>query len=270
MLGDSAPVRVVAIVDGRANATVRALAALSAEGAIVESHVVDDEGARAALLRAPSSGEVFLAVGPKAARALAAASERRRAAVLVRRDDAPAGMTTVALDVDLAPQARFIGAAFPGRTRLIVVRKKGGIVRDAAVDAAATSAKLAVTFVDADDARAAPAALERALRRDRAHVTVWVVPDSEVITATSVPALVEIALRARVPLVGFSPFFLETGAIAAIRTEPEASARVALRAAIAGEVRGVLEPDAHLAVRGRLAEKLGIVVADGPGVEVLR
>jgi ABC-type uncharacterized transport system substrate-binding protein len=263
-------VRVLAIVDGRASATERALTALVTEGASVLVHVVDEPAAKAALLRAPSSTDVTLAIGPRSARAVAAASERPRAALLVRRADAPVGLATVALDVDIAPQARWIGAAFPGRSRLLVVRRPGGTVLDVEIRAAATAARLDVQFVDADDARAAPAALERALRRDRARVTVWVIPDPDVITATSVPALVEIALRARVPLIGFSPFFLDTGALGAIRTTPEASARAALFAARAGTAPGVLEPpDAHLAVSGRLAEKLGIVVAAAPGVEVL-
>ena len=220
----------------------------------------------AARLAARAPGTVALALGPRAA-AKIAASRAPRAAALVRAAEAPASVPAVVLEAPLAAALPVLARTFPGRTRVLVV----GRVVDAApaLAAAARAAGLTIEVVAAPRADVAVPALERALATDRRRTIVWLAPDAEVVTGDVVAPLVRAALAARVPLIGFSRYFLSAGALGAVSVDyGAASTRALTLASAAGAPHE--PPSTTLVVDGRRAERLGVVVKGGPGVEVSR
>ncbi|MCC7069675.1 MAG: hypothetical protein IT383_00015 [Deltaproteobacteria bacterium] len=212
--------------------------------------------------------EVWLALGKGAAHALAAAPPRMRAAVLVRAGEA-SGLPAVVVDVPLELQLGWLAAAFPGRTRVLVPRRPGGS-DDAALVSAARARGLSLELVDVHHPGETVPALQAALRRPGAPALIFLVPDATALTPDTLAPLAQSALEARAPLVGFSSYFLRIGALAASVSDVGPSARQAVALAQAGVAVEEAPRAARLLVDGRLAERLGVPVREGPGVEVRR
>lgn len=265
--------RVVLLVAADAERTAPSVreadASLSGAGARVSVRSVP-EAARALASVGPGSDDdaLWLALGKGAAPALAAATPRRRAALLVRHGEA-AGLPAVVVDVPVDAQLGWLAAAFPGRSRVLVPRRPGSGV-DELLRAAAASHGLRLELVDVERPGETVPALQAALRRGSAPALVFLVPDSTALTADTLAPLAQMALEARAPLVGFSPYFLRIGALAAVASEVGPSARQAAALALSGQPVEEAPRAARLLVDGRLAERLGVAVRESPGVEVRR
>lgn len=261
--------RVVLLVDQEgeraAVAVGDARAALRAAGAAVTVQTVAE--ARRGWL-GDDDGAVWLALGKGAAKALAAAPARLRAALLVRSGES-SGLPAVVVDVPVDRQLSWLAAAFPGRTRVLVPRRPGNTA-DAALTAAAAATGLTLELVDVRQPGETVPALQAALRRPGAPAVIFLVPDATALTPDTLAPLAQSALEARAPLIGFSPYFLRIGALAATVGDVGPSARQAVALARAGVVVEQPPRAARMLVDGRLAERLGIPVREGPGVEVRR
>ncbi len=224
----------------------------------------------AALLLQPDDGRTWIAMGPRSARLLASATPRARAALLLRRNQVPEGLAAVTLQVPYARQLAWIRQAFPGRYRIVVLRKPGGSVDDAALRSAAKALDLGLVLADVSSGGDAVPALETALRERRGSTLLLLLPDPVAVSTDTVAPLIQTALAARAPVVGFSDYFLRVGALAAVALDYRACGRQALVLATEAEPRSAPPATARLLVDGRLAERLGITVEAGPGVEVRR
>src|SRR5262249_45639355 len=152
--------------------------------------------------------------------------------------------------------------AFPGRTRLVVVRSPAfGAAHDAALVAAAKARGFSLAFGDAASAGEVVPALEAALRQGSGPAVVWLLPDNQSITADSVAPLIQEALARRVPVVGFSAYFLRVGAVAAVTVDYAGLGKQAAQLAQAGTLHREAPTAARLIVDEKLAQRLGVVVA---------
>jgi hypothetical protein len=256
---------VVLVVDTQSKAVEEARAALSADG-----HSVDVVTSDKAPLNTPDDGAIWLAAGPKSAALLGRASQRKRAAFMLRAAESPANVPAVVLDVAIVDQLGWIGAAFPGRTRVVVPRDPSRASFDEALTNAAKAAGLEINIVDVRAPGEAVPAVQQGLKKGSAPAIVLLVPDATVVTADTIAPLAKTALDARVPIVGFASYFLRVGALAAVSFETPAAARMALELARGGSIEQRAPPGARLVVDGKLAERLGVAVRTGPGIEVKR
>lgn len=263
-----APAPVVVVVDGDSRPYKQALAGVTKLAPQARSIPV--EQARAAVSGA-SPGTRFVGLGPRSARLLAEVRPGRASAALVRAAEAPAGIDVIDLEVSEEVQVGWLKRAFPGRRRLVVLRQPGGALLDADLRAAAEKHGMAIDLVDVSRPGEAVYALERALRRERQGAVVWLLADPVVVTGDTVTPLTQVALAARVPVVGFSSYFLKAGALGAVRTDfgkmGEAAFALTDPARSGATPARHAPPGAHLALNVRLAERLGIALGSGPGLE---
>jgi hypothetical protein len=265
---------VLVVSDGNAPPYREAVRALRAGGARVEHLALDDPGLRRRLRASPAK-EVWIGLGPRSARRIAGFADRVRAAALLREKDVPAGLAAVTLDVPPRRQLRWIKTAFAPRRRVVVLRRPGSrSVDDSRLRKAAVDLGIELVLTDVKSAGEAAPALRAALRGRERQSLVWFVPDPTAINADTVSPLIRTALAARVPVVGFSGYFLRIGALAALQIDFGACARKALQIAAARKARSPAAPPekVRFVVDGRLAERLGIRVtaSKGDGIEVVR
>lgn len=264
---------VVILADKNTRPYREAARGIQGAGLVVEN--VPLAKARARLSAPAAAGEIFVALGPKSAKLLSQ-SPKSGAAALIRSSEVPARIPSVTVDVPAPLQLPWISRAFPGRTRVVVLRGKTEIDEGALKTAAP---HLRFVVVNVDKPESAVFALERALEVDRGRTVVWLLPDPQVITANTIGPLAQQALSARVPVVGFSGYFLRVGALAAVETNYEKMGRAALDAAVTrfeksedievtspASKMAIAPPGAVLAVNAKLAARLGIAVRDGNGV----
>jgi hypothetical protein len=188
----------------------------------------------------------------------------------VRRAEVPPELAAVAFETPLEAQLRWVKTAFPGRRRIVVLGAPQAVGLDASrmiglgkeigleLEPVAPRAPSEIVF-----------ALSDALRRDSRPALVLLLPDKDAFRTEMLGPLLQAALDARAPAIGFLATFLNMGAIAAVATDPRALALQAVELARSKKAT-VVPPAAHLVVDGRLAERLGIPVAGGPGIEVER
>jgi ABC-type uncharacterized transport system substrate-binding protein len=269
-----AAAHVVVVADAPGRLVDEAIAGLAKDGTVVDLRLVGEVDGLGVLV-GPSV--VFLAAGPKSARALASWSPSttapKRAAFLVKSADAPANIAAVSLDAPLAQQMAWLKSAFPGRSRVIVPRSDAH--GDAEIKDAAQKAGLTLALVDVKSPGEAVPAVDDALKKSSTPSMILLVPDAVAVTPDTVAPLVQDALSLRTPVVGFSTYFLKVGAIAAVAVDAAAMAKQAIALAVsqaspAASVAVVAPESGHLVVDGRLAERLGVAVRDGAGVEVRR
>lgn len=263
------PVVLLVEKDGERGATAvrEADASLTGAGARVSIRTVAEAARSLATTGAGSDDDaLWLAVGRGAAPALAAATPRRRAALLVRAGEG-AGLPAVVMEVPVERQLAWLADAFPGRRRVLVPRRPGSAV-DEPLLAAAAKHGLQLELVDVQRPAETVPALQQALRRGSAPALIFLVPDTTALTADTLAPLAQTALEARAPLVGFASYFLRIGALAAVVSDAGPMARQAAALAQAGAVVEEAPRAARLLVDGRLAERLGVAVRAGPGVEV--
>jgi len=214
---------------------------------------------------------VWLAMGPPAAQLLGGVTRPRRAALFVRANQAPAGVAAVTLEVPYQQQLTWIKTAFPGRRQLLVLRQRNSAaVPEESLRQAATALGLELVFAPVTSSGDAVAALEDALRGRSQSAVLWLLPDPVAVNNDTIAPLVQVALAARMPAVGFSDYFLRVGALAAVTVDYRACGLQALRLAEGNSARVEAPAAAQLTVDGRLAERLGIAVGTGPGVEIQR
>ncbi len=274
-----APSRVLVVADKKTRPYREATAGVTGNvaGGAKNVEVVPVAKAAARMMGPPVAGEIVIALGPKSASMLAKSS-KRGAAALVRRSEAPPRIPSVTVDVPPTEQIPWIRQAFPGRSRVVILQGKADLDVEA-LRALAPTLRFSVVAVDRPEN--AVFALKRALEVDRDRTVVWLLPDSGVITANTIGPLAQQALSARVPIVGFSGYFLRVGALAAVQTDYRKMGSAALATAqhpgphlqidksrtIKTDKRVVLSPPgAFLAVNAKLAARLGIAVRDGKGV----
>ena len=266
-----AGVRVAVVADDPGKPFVEARRELVAAGAAVDDPLASDSPGLSAKLADPEI-KAWLALGPRSARTLAAAqTSAPRAAALLRASDAPPNLAAVSLEVPLDQQVKWLTSAFPDRGRLIVLlHPDQSAALGAAAQLACKRAGLKLDLREVREAGEAVPALEEALSRDRRSSLVWLLPDPVAVGPDTVAELVQTALKLRVPIAGFSGLFLRAGALAAVVSDPGASALQAVTEALKGHT-GVFSPaSARLEVDGRRAERLEVVVREGPGVQVKR
>ncbi|MFH0901912.1 MAG: ABC transporter substrate binding protein [Pseudomonadota bacterium] len=276
------PSRVVVVTDADGKPQREVVSALRQAGLPVEQLLVTDTALGKRLERA--GGEVWLAAGRKSAKLLAgirgngrdgggivAAREARIAAILVREHDVPPDMAAVVSDVPFEQQLSWLKIAFPGRRRVIILRNpRGGVVEDRALRIACQTVGLELELVDVSEPGEAVAALDEVIREAGSRPLLWLLPDPVVVSADTVGPLIQTAISARVPAVGFSSYFLRLGALAAVVVDFGPCALQAVELAKQAEPRREPPVSARLVVDGRMAERLGIAVGAGRGVEVLR
>jgi ABC-type uncharacterized transport system substrate-binding protein len=219
---------------------------------------------------------VVLAVGKKSARAVALSPITHKAALFVSHADAPPNLAAVVVDVPFADQLAWIAHALPGRSRVVVARHSArGPVVDPTLKAAAAAAGLTLLLVDVAAPGEAVPAVAAALDRPGARAVLLLLADDAVVTADTIAPLMQAAFRSRTPVVGFSSYFAKVGAVAVVTTDAAVMANEAIALAIsaapgAATIAHVSSASAGLLVDGRLAERLGIPVTDGPHIEVRR
>lgn len=255
---------VVADVAGKQSADV--VAALTAQ-----RHSVRVQTADQAIV---NDGSVVLAVGKKSARVVEAAGVARRAALFVSAKDAGADTASVVVDVPFAQELPWIARALPGRSRLVVARNPNRTDVDKDLEAAAVAAGFVLALVDVKAPGDAVPAVEAALTKPGSGKPILLlIADDAVVTADTIAPLMQAAFRARAPVVGFSAYFAKVGAVAVVTSDAARMAQEALALAqtsCSKDCPHVVSDSAHLLVDGRLAERLGIPVQDGPHVEVRR
>ena len=266
---------VVLVVDSTGRPVLEAEKALRAAGHQVE--VVPTDRFSAAGRRTESS---YLAAGPRAAQALAASALPHAAAFLVQDKAALSTLPTVRADVPLEQQARWMAAAFPGRTRVLILRDaRASSIEQSTLEGAARAAGLSPSVLNVKAPGEVVAAFEAAVRAGGPPPFLWLIPDGGILTADTIPALLQTALQARIPVVGFASYFLRVGAMAAVSVdygtmavEALSLARSAATLPTGAAQRFVPGPSrsARLLVDGRLAGRMGIAVRAAPQVEVLR
>ena len=244
----AAPSDPVVLLADNVAAAQSARSALVADGAFVELVAVAD-GATA-LTRADAT---LLGFGRASCARLASAATTRKACI--------------GLEATAAQHLTLVARALPGRTRVIVLRDPARSTDDEALRAAATAAGVTLVLVDVKSPGEAVPAFVAALRAPGPPPVLLTLPDKTVLTADTVAPLSQAALSARVPLVGTSAYFLKIGAVSAIIVDGADAARAALATA-RGESRP--PPRASMIVDGRLAQRLGIPVRAGDGIEVRR
>ncbi len=262
--------RLVVVMDGQSRPFLDAASsAEAAAGTPAERFSVSD-ATLTARTRTAAADETWLALGPKSAALLAqVTAPKARGAALLRTSEIPAGVAGVSLEVPVERQAVWIKTAFVGRRRVVVVRNpSGGTVDDAALQNAARAAGLTLHLADARTPGEVVPAMEDALRRSSDPAVVWLLPDNTAITADSVAPLITEALARRIPVVGFSTYFLRVGAVAAVSVDYGACAGQAVTAAKANQPGRWAPNQARLVVDGALAARLGVTVQAGPGVEL--
>ena len=258
--------RVAVIADDGSRPYEDAIQGLTDAGATVERWKATDRdlGAR---LRKPE-GRTVLALGPKSAALLARSGTGPRAALVPRARDAPAGLAAVTLEIPFGRQLAWLASAFPDRRRVLVVR--GDKAADPELRGAARQAGFTLELADVARAGEAVPAAQAVLQRGRRGAILWLLPDPIAVTADTLSPLLQTSLAYRVPSVGFSRYFLRAGALAAVVVDYRAAALQAVALARAGEARVEPAAAARLVVDGRLAERLGIAVGAGAGIEVNR
>jgi hypothetical protein len=239
----------------------QAVAALRQVEPSLERFATDDPSLGDRLSRA-GVDDLWVALGSRAAMLVAKAPGSRKAAALVKTAEVPPGLSAVTLEVDANRLAGWLTTAFAPRRRLAF------LVGSAASSWSATPGT--IELVRVRSSADAVSTLARALSGREKESVVYVAPDPGFVTADSVPPLIEAALAARVPIVGFSPYFLRLGALAAIDIDFGAAAVQALRLAQSGRVFIVAPDVVRLVVDGRLSERLGVAVHGGDEIEVRR
>ncbi len=166
--------------------------------------------------------------------------------------EVPPAVTLAALR-DVLPKVRRVGLVHdPARTAAVV----RGAVR------AAEGAGVALAVLPVGSAREAAARLEEL---SGAVDVLWLLPDLTVAVPEVVQSLVLFSQRHRVPLLAFSPAYVERGATLAVSADPEAMAGQAARMArrlLAGEpaARVPVEAPARVVVtvNRAVAAQLGV------------
>ena len=260
--------RLLIVMDGDGRPFQEAASGAETAGLPAERYALTDARLPARLQKA-TADDVWLAVGPKAALWLATVKSSKRAAVLVRTSEIPPQLAGVSLEVPLEKQAQWLKTAFPGRRRLVAIRSAAfGAQHDAEVNQAARAAGFTLSLGEAASAGEVVPALEAALRQGSGPAVVWLLPDNSAITADSVAPLIQEALARRIPVVGFSAYFLRVGAVAAVTVDYGGLGKQAALLAQSGTGQHAAPMAARLVVDVKLAQRLGIVVAAGDGVEL--
>jgi ABC-type uncharacterized transport system substrate-binding protein len=215
---------VVRMGTGAYQQAVDAFRAAIAESAAADVTVLDlagkDSGPALAGKLNSGSARVVVSVGPEALEALASGTGKAPliSTLLVQSDatrgpgaSARAGpLATLSLDVPFEAVLGEVRRAFPGKTRVGVVRNpvKNGPT-EASLKAAAQQAGFTIHIVECSR----PAQLIESFLSLKNQVDfVWCLPDSDLYTSATVKPLLLASLGNRLPIIGFSESFVQAGA----------------------------------------------------------
>lgn len=258
---------VVVIMDRDSKTYQQAVTQLRSGGHRVQAFILGDAKLVQQLKTKPEQTR-WLAMGPRSARWLAQASAKKKAALFVRRNQVPANLSAVTLEVTYRQQMTWMKQAFPGRHRLIVLRQPSDAAKDAAMLQAAEQSGFDLLLADVQKTGDAVPVFNSALRKRSRSAVFWMLPDPVVVSTDTVAPLIKTALAARIPVIGFTDYFLRIGALAAVVVDYGACAQQALELADAETVSVASPRVAKFVVEGRLAERLGIAIGSGDNIEV--
>lgn len=249
-------------------------ASLGAEG--MQALDLREPGAEARLNQALAKNvQVVVAVGSQAV-----------AAVRLRNAGLPVIVTMVLRPADTAGISAYLDVGLPLRTllpelrMLLPRRRRLGIIRGPAqsrqtaeaLESAALKEGYTAVVVDCDG----PANLLRAVRALRGKIDVLLCfPDAGLYNAVTIKPLLLTALEERLPVVGFSPAFVQAGAAAGIYPDyyeiGRQAAEIALRIARGEKFSSSESPRrVRAAVNERVARLLGLDFHAGSEMEVFR
>ncbi|MBL8481464.1 MAG: hypothetical protein JNJ60_04670 [Rhodocyclaceae bacterium] len=126
--------------------------------------------------------------------------------------------TVVILDQPYARQIDLVRAALPGSKRIGIVHSPEGESALAGLSSAAREAGLSVVSESVSGSTELHAALTRLLPRCDLLLAI---PDNLVYNQATLPNILLTAYRAGKPLIGFSPFYVRGGALAAVYSSPQ-------------------------------------------------
>lgn len=171
---------------------------------------------------------VFVAVGLKAAQALVSADARvptlnvlipRVAAerVAKSRGDRSSQISAVYLDQPIARQLDLIQAILPGRKRIGVVAGPDSATQLSALRSETRARGLRLTLAQISHESELSSALQQVLADADVLLSL---PDSVVFTSRTLQSVLFTAYRYQVPVIGFSPAYVRSGALAAVHSTP--------------------------------------------------
>lgn len=218
---------------------------------------------------------VVLALGAQAAEALAAYPDAPpvlcallprssfERALQLRARKVTSQFTAVYLDQPLARQLMLIQLALPKARRLGVLWTRESLPERSAV--ADLLPMTSLTLVDAE--LSTPENLYQGLRTVLGGADVlWALPDRQIYHSNSIQNILLAALRARVPMVAFSPAYVRAGALLALYSTPTQVATQAL-ALVQGLLQGKALPsravypsDFSVSVNAHVARSLGLTL----------
>lgn len=177
---------------------------------------------------------------------------------IVRSAAVRTNVSALYLDQPVSRQLDLIRIAFPGAQRVGVLWGEDSIAQQSAMNVAAIGRGLALIDAMAGRGRAVAGALNDVL--DSAEVLL-AVPDPQVFNPNTLSNVLMSTYRSRVPLVGFSPAYVRSGATLSLHTLP---AQAGVRAAVMVRQfmqNGVLPvsqypPDFAISVNERVARSL--------------
>jgi ABC-type uncharacterized transport system substrate-binding protein len=174
----------------------------------------------------------------------------------------PGRITAIYLDQPAARQAAFINHLLPGlkRTGMLVsneTRNVAGQYRQAF-----SSAGLTLDSEDADTEHTLLPALNSLLGRVNVLIAV---PDSKIYHRNNIKPILITAFRYQRPVIGYSPAFVNAGALAALHSTPAQIARQTADTIVAHGTN--LPPPAApsqfaIAINGNVAQSLGLNISD--------
>lgn len=176
----------------------------------------------------PADGDVIVAVGLKAVQALAAADARvptlnvlipRVAAerVAKQRGDRGHPISAVYLDQPIPRQLDLIQAVLPGRKRIGVIAGPDSATQLSALRAETRARGLRLTLAQISHESELSSALQQVLADADVLLSL---PDSVVFTSRTLQSVLFTAYRYQVPVIGFSPAYVRSGALAAVHSMP--------------------------------------------------
>lgn len=192
-----------------------------------------DRGDGLARVLASPSLRAVVSVGPEALEAMQGGTGKIPwISTLVLQSDAVNGagsgvkarpVATLSLDVPIEAVMRELHRAFPDKTRIGVLRnsrKPGPPV--AVLQAAAKTAGFSIVMTECSR----PEDLLESFQSLRNRVDfVWCIPDSDLYTGATVRSLLMSSIRNRIPIIGFSESFVQSGAVLGVYPDFEAVGR---------------------------------------------
>ncbi|GBC60197.1 hypothetical protein DENIS_1148 [Desulfonema ishimotonii] len=219
-----------------------------------------------------AGGQIFVAVGPEAARFLWTHFQDRPSPVIYTMvlnpeqiSAGPAPRCGIPLQIPVQAQVRLIGRTLPGVKRI-------GLLYDPKYNTAffnraresATIEGLQIVPLEISSKKEIPGLLEK----EWASVDcLWMIPDRTIISESVIQYIIKESLLNKTPVIGYNRFFYESGAALSFIFDYETlgvqTARLVLSIA-GGEPCRENDPEFQVWPNRRVIEKLGLAYAEDP------